>query len=71
MTRLEVAIAWRIDVAAGNLQDSYEGVSGFDRTYLGFKGSVSDKELGDICNKARESGIYIAHSMGELVPLKG
>lgn len=71
MSKLEVAIAWRIDVAAGNLQNSYEGVSSFDRTYLGFKGHVSASELDSICDKAREYGIYIAHSMGELVPLKG
>ena len=68
--RLEVAIKWKLDVAFGKLSESgYEGVAHYDKSYLSFSGSISDKELDEICAKAQENGVYIGHHMGEIVAL--
>ncbi len=69
-SRLKKAITWRLDVEQGEMIEA----AGYRKDYMGFKGSISQKELNAICEasgkifEALGSDLRIGNSMGELRP---
>jgi hypothetical protein len=73
--RVRTALQWRLDVAKGEMiEQRLAGHDTYTKDYLGFAGTVSQRDLENICSIVNDtfrlggSSLRVRNSMGEIHP---